>query len=274
MPELPEVENILQSLRRALLKKNVVRIESLRQDFCPHEDKLRRMEGCVVTALKRRGKWLLMELNNQYSLLLHLGMSGRIILLKADSSNPKYALFRIVFEDEDTLAYCDMRRFGKFVIIPTCQVYGYKAIKSLGVEPLGKDLDVTLLSEMLSKSKQQIKDFLLDQKKIAGIGNIYANEILFDSKISPFKPAQALNDKEILSLYESIQRILRKAIAGGGSSINSYVKPSGEEGAFQLKHQVYGRQGKACCLCSASIRKEKQHGRSTYFCPQCQKGQE
>jgi len=271
MPELPEVENILQCLRKKLLKKNIVKIENLRKDFIHHEDKLQGIRGCTVTSLKRRGKWLLMELNNHNSLVLHLGMSGRFILLKADSPNPKYALFRIIFDNGNALVYCDMRRFGRFEIIPTSQVDKYKSIKSLGVEPLEKDLDITLLSRILSKSKQQIKDFLLDQKKIAGIGNIYANEILFASKIDPFKPAHTLDEEEIIRLYESMQKVLKEAIAEGGSTINSYTIPSGEQGSFQFKHQVYGRKGKSCYHCSTSIWKEKQHGRSTYFCPQCQK---
>jgi len=270
MPELPEVENILQSLEKAVLGKKILRVEILRQDSFLNNKKLQNIKGGSITAINRRGKWLLMQLDNGCTLLFHLGMTGRLTLLKQGSQPPKYALLSFFLKGGKNLIFSDMRRFGRFEKLATSEVIDFKALKSLGAEPFTKDFDISLLAAILGKSKRQIKDFLLDQGRIAGIGNIYSCEILFDSKISPFKPADKLTAEEINRLYQSIHKILSQAIAEGGSTVKSYVNPAGKRGSFQIRHQVYGREGKTCLLCSTSIRREKQHGRSTFFCPKCQ----
>jgi formamidopyrimidine-DNA glycosylase len=271
MPELPEVENIVQGLRKIILKKRLVKLESFRDDFFACRKKMVEVEKGIIREAKRRGKWIIIEMDDNNALLLHLGMSGQLIFAKGDCPIPKYALLEFVLEHGERLFYCDMRRFGKFDIIPIQQLCDCKPLKDLGVEPLTKDLDRILLSEMLNKSKRQIKDFLLDQKKIAGLGNIYACEILFDSKISPFKPANALTMNEVNRLCKSIQQVLKRAVEKGGSTIKNYVNATGEKGSYQLSHKVYGREGEKCFFCSTTIKREKQHGRSTYFCPECQK---
>ncbi len=271
MPELPEVENIVQGLRKIILKKRLVKLQSFRDDFFACMEKMAELEKGIIQDIKRRGKWIIIEIDGNNALLLHLGMSGQLIFAKGDCPTPKYTLLEFVLENGERLFYSDMRRFGKFDIIPIQQLCHCKPLKDLGVEPLTEDLDSILLSEKLNKSKRQIKDFLLEQNKIAGLGNIYVCEILFDSKISPFKPADALTFGEVSRLCESIKRVLKQAVEKGGSTISSYVNATGERGSYQLSHKVYGREGEKCLFCSATIKREKQHGRSTYFCPECQK---
>lgn len=271
MPELPEVENIVQGLRKIILKKRLLKLQSFRNDFFSCRGKMPELGKGIIQDIKRRGKWIIIEIDDNNALLLHLGMSGQLIFAKRDCPAPKYTLLEFVLENGERLFYCDMRRFGTFEIIPTQQLCYCKALKYLGVEPLENGFDKNLLFEMLKKSKRQIKDVLLDQSKIAGIGNIYGCEILFGSKISPFKPANALNIKAAERLHHSMQKILKHAVEQGGSTIKSYVNTAGEAGSYQLCHKVYGREGEKCFICSATIKREKQHGRSTYFCPECQK---
>lgn len=253
MPELPEVERMVMGLKR-LKGEKIKGIEIL-------DDRLKGVEGFkerVIRKIYRRGKCIIFDFNPSLSLVTHLGMTGRFSFNRDSHTR---AIFK--FENRN-LYFVDTRRFGSIRILQ-------KPLSRLGWEPLDKKFNTENLLDELRKSKRRIKNFLMDQHRIAGIGNIYANEILFKSGIHPERRAHTLSKAEVSLLVRTTKEILKKAIKERGTTIRDYKDPEGREGRFQDFLMVYGKEGEPCKRCGSPIRRIRQGGRSTYLCERCQK---
>lgn len=273
MPELPEVETIRRGLIRTVRGKRIKNIAiSLPKIVRRHASKkevINKARGKIVVNVKRRGKSLLFILNSSDVLIFRLGMTGQMLW-----SHPQFPLNKdkhthliIDFGEGERLLFKDIRQFGEVYI--TTKEHIEKTLK-MGVEPLDKGFTLVILKHITSSSVK-IKHLLMDQKKIAGIGNIYSDEILFEAGIHPFKKASLLKGKELKKLYRAISSVLNEAIACKGDTIAQYRNIFGESGQYQNFHRVYQREGEPCHRCSTPIRKVKISGRSWHFCPHCQK---
>ena len=281
MPELPEVETVRLALDRALAGRKIktvdVRSKGLRKPF-PKNLKAR-LGGCKILGCTRRAKYALMEMDNGDVLVIHLGMSGRIALHdKSTLYKPeKHDHLVMTFDNGLRLAFNDARRFGMVLLMAKNKLTEHAAFKSLGPEPLEKAFTGAVLARALAGRKTAIKAALLDQRIVAGLGNIYVSEALFDAGISPLRLAGALSQKEAAALCASIKKVLKNAVAAGGSTLKDYKRPDGELGYFQHSFTVYDRAGRACSGCNCSISKTGgikrivQGGRSTFYCSRRQK---
>ena len=266
MPELPEVETAKRQL-------NVVCGSTISKVIVTKDVKLRipvpsvalkKLVGKTVTEIKRRGKYIFLHCGSKF-LVCHFGMTGMIFL----NRQTPHLIFKLVFDDGSYIAYCDTRRFGAVHVINDADVKDFIINTGVGVEPLTKNFNSAYLKDLLAAYKMPIKEFLLNQGFIAGIGNIYASEVCFAAKLSPFRPANECLSKSKL-LVKVIKRILRAAIENGGSTVNSYSTPNGEQGHAQFSHKVYGKASTKC-ECGAYITKANQKGRSTFYCARCQR---
>lgn len=266
MPELPEVETIKRDLEKVILGKKITEV-------CVHNPKVIRepqvsgfkkgIEGQTVKNILRRAKVLILELSNGKSLVIHLKMTGQLVYPGGGKNS------RVVFHlsGGEMLDFNDQRLFAELRLLDDWR--SLKFIKGLGPEP--KELSVESFKEMLKNKKTKIKPLLMDQTFISGIGNLYAAEILFQAKIDPARRANDLADKEKELLFKAMNAILDAAIRHAGSSIDDYVRVSGEKGGYVKYHKVYGRGGEPCLVCKTTIQRVSQGGRGTYFCPKCQK---
>lgn len=279
MPELPEVETVMRGLRPALEGKVIARAQVHRPDlrFPLPPGLARRLTGARVLGFRRRGKYILMRLEGGDSLLIHLGMSGRMVIGHA-GSNAETAHEHIVLETADgaRVGFVDPRRFGSVDLVRTSDEERHKLLAGMGPEPLGDDFTVASLSASLAGKKTPIKAALLDQRVVAGLGNIYVCEALFRAGISPQRLAKTIPGARAARLVPEIKATLAEAIAAGGSSLRDYVQPDGELGYFQHAWKVYGREGEPCERCPgppgcAGIRRIVQSGRSTFYCPRTQR---
>lgn len=259
MPELPEVETIVKALKSKLEGKILKTLEILDKKIIKDKFSPQEFKNQKLILLQRKGKYIIFHFRNK-KIIFYLGMTGKMIL---NSSPDKYTRIILKFNDDQALLQ-DKRKFSSIY-------FEEKVINKLGIEPLSKEFTFNYLKEKLNKSKQNIKCLLMDQKKIAGLGNIYAQEILFLSKINPFKKCDELPDKEIKYLYKNIQKILNKAIKLKGTTISDYRNAEDQEGKYQRELKVYGRENEPCFICNSKIKRVKQGGRSTYFCNTCQK---
>ena len=212
---------------------------------------------------------MILDFENANSIIIHLGMSGRLKIIKSKKLRDKHDHLVIKFNNNSQLLYNDPRRFGFIDIFESDKINNVRYIKKLGVDALDKNLTTEYLHNRFNKSEVLIKQLLLNQHIVAGIGNIYASEILFDAKISPLRKGSSLEKYQIGTIIRSIRKILNKAIKYGGSSINDYVSPDGTLGNFQNKFNVYGQEGLK--IKGYKIKKEVLYGRSTFFCPEIQK---
>lgn len=279
MPELPEVETVMRGLQQRLEGRTIVHAVAHRPDLrWPLPTGLQqRLTGARVTSFRRRGKYILMRLNGGDSVLLHLGMSGRMVLTPVRPNQPTLHE-HLVLETNDgwRMGFVDPRRFGSVDLVATAREDGHKLLAGLGPEPLDRTFTVASLSASLASKKTPIKAALLDQKVIAGLGNIYVSEALFRAGISPQRSAHTVPGARAARLVPAIKETLREAIAAGGSSLRDYVQPDGELGYFQKAWKVYGREGEACEHCPGppackGIRRITQSGRSTFYCPRTQR---
>ena len=279
MPELPEVETVMRGLQQRLEGRIIVRATAHRPDLrWPLPEGLqKRLTGARVTGFRRRGKYILMRLSDGDSVLLHLGMSGRMVLtpLRPNLPTPHEHL---VLETDDgwRLGFVDPRRFGSVDLVPTPQEDTHRLLAELGPEPLDPTFSPARLAASLAGKRTPIKAALLDQKVVAGLGNIYVCEALFRARISPQRSAHTIPGIRAARLVPAIKDTLREAIAAGGSSLRDYVQPDGELGYFQHAWKVYGREGEACERCPgrpacAGIRRITQSARSTFYCPRTQR---
>jgi formamidopyrimidine-DNA glycosylase len=279
MPELPEVETVMRGLRQRLEGRVIVSAIAHRPDLrWPMPAGLqKRLTGARVTGFRRRGKYILMRLAGGDSVLLHLGMSGRMVLTPVRPNQPTLHE-HLVLETNDgwRMGFVDPRRFGSVDLVPTRQEDGHKLLAGLGPEPLEPDFSPARLSAVLAGKRTPIKAALLDQKVVAGLGNIYVSEALFRAQLSPLRSAHTISGTRAVRLVPAIKDTLNEAIAAGGSSLRDYVQPDGELGYFQHAWKVYGREGEACERCPGrpacpGIRRVTQSARSTFYCSRSQR---
>jgi len=269
MPELPEVETTVKGLSVILNQKiSNAKIHTSKLRFKIPNNIVNILRNSKISNLRRIAKFIIIDFDTYYSLVIHLGMSGRLKTISSNYKRIKHDHFVLYFESKNTLIYHDPRKFGFIDIVKTKDLQKKKYIMSLGVDALSLDLTAQMIFKKISKSEVPIKQILLNQKIIAGIGNIYASEILFDSKISPLSLGKDLEISLILKLIKSIRKILKKAIRYGGSSIRDYRSTDGTLGNFQSNFKVYNKEGKK--IGDDEVKKIIQYGRSTFYCPKLQ----
>ncbi len=270
MPELPEVEILRSELRSHVLGRQVKElvIPEGREGDCPVTQWKAALEGGTIVEVERRGKMLLLHLNSGFSLVVHLMMVGQLLLSSLHGGEPQDVCLVLDF-GEDRLSLGQVHL--KFVhLVCTRELEELPELQKLGCDPLGEEFTALLLGELLAGRKGKIKSFLLDQRYIAGIGNTYADEILFQAGISPVRAACSLTGEEVQTLYLSIVRTLRRGLELGGSSEMAFVHLDGSKGSFQEQFRVKGRKGEPCFVCGTAIERISVGGRGTYFCPSCQ----
>ena len=275
MPELPEVETVCRGLSTALTGARIVRLDQHRADLrLPLPANLSaRVQGRQIRAIKRRAKYILIALAGAETLLIHLGMSGRMVIGHDSTTRDKHDHLIFHMDNGLSVRFNDPRRFGLCDLARDEDLPQHKFLAHLGVEPLGDGLTPAVFGAALHGKKTSIKDALMDQRRVVGIGNIYASEALFHARITPQRAAGSLRKAEIAQLIPAIQQVLHAAIAAGGSSLRDYRQADGELGYFQHQFAVYDRAGQACPACNCDIAKTggiqriTQGGRSTYFCP-------
>jgi formamidopyrimidine-DNA glycosylase len=283
MPELPEVETVRRGLAPAMegfvISRAQVNRPDLRWPF--PENMAARLTGKRVLRLRRRSKYILADLDSGETALIHLGMSGRMLV----SGDPLGQFVHghpapekhdhVVFEMENgaRITFNDPRRFGAMDLFPTADGDSHPLLAAIGPEPLGNSFDENYLVTALSNRNTPMKSALLDQKTVAGLGNIYVCEALFRSKIHPARPARRVSKDRISRLVPVIRDVLSDAIRAGGSSLRDFRQADGELGYFQHSFDVYGREGEPCRFadCQSTIRRIVQSGRSTFYCPTCQR---
>jgi formamidopyrimidine-DNA glycosylase len=277
MPELPEVETVMRGLKPAVEGRRLTSVETRRADLrAPFPENFEsRLTGRRVQRLWRRAKYIMADLDDGETLVIHLGMSGRMQVYKPAGDAIGIGKHDHVIFSTDApaqIVFTDHRRFGLMTIVQTESVESHKLFKGLGVEPLSKQFDADYLGKILKGKKTPIKSALLDQRVIAGIGNIYACEALWRSRIRPKRRAARLKPANLDLLAHAIKEVLKEAVVAGGSSLRDHRQTNGELGYFQKTFSVYDREGEACVRrgCDGTIKRIVQSGRSTFFCPSCQ----
>ena len=274
MPELPEVETIVADLRPHLTGRTIVSCELLFPTIVRHPEPevfIDSVAGMRIAGMRRRGKFILMDLENDLELVVHLGMTGQLRLVDADTplSNHTHVIFTL--DDARHLRYRDPRRFGRLLLGTHESLLASKKMPRLGPEPIDVDFGAEDLYRSLRKRRTSLKAVLLDQAAIAGVGNIYADESLHRARLRPDRLAGGLSRKSVQRLHESLRDSLRTAIINRGSSVDTYRDAWGEMGGQQEKLQVYGRAGEPCFTCGRPLALIRLAGRSTVFCRRCQK---
>ncbi|MEJ7622798.1 MAG: bifunctional DNA-formamidopyrimidine glycosylase/DNA-(apurinic or apyrimidinic site) lyase [Pyrinomonadaceae bacterium] len=276
MPELPEVELIARSLERFVTGRTITSAKLLRQRLAPDvspEDFGKHLQGRTIRFVHRRGKHILIDLTGDVTLIVHLRMSGRFSILPTEKENPKFTHAAFHFEDGERLVFDDQRHFGLMKIVDTPSLREDREIKKLGPEPFSEEFSIDYFGGMLRLSRRTLKEFLLDQTKVVGVGNIYASEALFAAGVHPSLPAHRLSKPKIIRLRESILAVLSDAISFGAALD---VDPENLEGSYfssggEHSWSVYDREKQPCRNCNEPIARLKQGGRSTYFCRKCQR---
>jgi formamidopyrimidine-DNA glycosylase len=276
MPELPEVELVTKSLNQLVKGRKIIVAELLRERLAPFNSAAEfaeKLKDAVIMSVHRRGKHILFDLDNSNTLIAHLRMSGRFLLLPIERDLPKFSHAVFYLEDETRLVFSDQRHFGFMRVVETAKLYETKELKSLAPEPFSDDFNEKYLRETLKNSKRNIKIVLLDQTKVLGLGNIYASEAMFLARINPKLSADKISARKASVLFEKIREVLDESIAHG-STLN--VNPENIDGSyygggFENHWRVYDRENEPCVNCETPIKRIVQSGRSTYFCPKCQK---
>lgn len=301
MPELPEVETVKRGLAPHLEGQTIAGVTLNRPDLrLPFPQRMaERVQGASILPLSRRAKYLLIPLSTGETLVLHLGMSGRVVVEQGEQADGPGRFYykagvappapdgrstargadRLVQHDHALIAlssgarliFNDPRRFGFMLLHASEKLGELPAFAGLGVEPLGNDFSQAALKALLKGRKTPVKLALLDQRLIAGLGNIYVCEALFRARIHPARAAGALSEKEIAALFPAIRQVLEEAIEAGGSTLRDYRSADGALGYFQHSFAVYGREGEACTACGAPLVRTAQGGRSTFYCEACQR---
>ena len=279
MPELPEVETVRRGLLPRMVGHRIAKLTQRRKDLrVPLPTKFaQRVENRTIVGIDRRAKYLLMRLDDGHTLIVHLGMSGRMTLHDAKSAaeHPFGRHDHVVFDMDDgwQVRFNDARRFGLMLLVPTEGVAKHKAFKGLGPEPLDAEFDGAVLAARLKGRRTPIKAALLDQKTLVGVGNIYACEALYLSGISPRRSAHTVQGDRADRLVAAIRQVLLRSIDDGGSTLRDHVQPGGELGYFQTRFKVYDRAGAPCPTrdCGHLVKRLVQGGRSTFYCAHCQR---
>lgn len=280
MPELPEVETVRRGLAPHLVGRRIVRVDQRRPDlrWPMPPDLVQVLTGAQVTGLRRRSKYILADLDRDAALLLHLGMSGRVRIEGEGLGQfhhdpavlPRHDHLVLTTEDGTTITLNDARRFGAVDLVRS---QDHPLLAALGPEPLDEDFTPARLAAALAGRRTPIKAALLDQRIVAGLGNIYVCEALFRAGIHPTRPAGRIGPERVARLHAAIREVLWQAIEAGGSSLRDHRQTSGELGYFQHSFRVYGREGQPCLRegCGGTLKRIVQGGRSTWYCPACQR---
>jgi len=301
MPELPEVEHVVRALRSRIVGRLIIATDvRLPKLIAPVSPSLfdRKLKGATITGVGRRGKYILIELARKGTLpygratapaggrrgqrparkqglvlAVHLRMTGKFLYLGVDDDLPKHAHAIFFFDNERRLIFRDQRQFGVMKLVARSQLIKTKGISELAPEPFSDDFSVEYLKNVFARSRRSLKTLLLDQTRVLGLGNIYAGEALFRAGTNPFKPASELSSRRIPRLHRAIRDVLRAAISGSSTSRIKLENPNGFSygEAFGKVWQVYEREGESCFKCGARIRRLTHGGRSTYWCPKCQR---
>jgi formamidopyrimidine-DNA glycosylase len=272
MPELPEVETIRRGLVPLLVGRRVleitVRERRLREPIAVRG--LTRLRGATITGIRRRSKYLLLDTDARMTLLIHLGMTGQLWV--ADAERPRRAHEHVVvaLDDGRQLRYADARRFGLLRLLKSDLLHCDPRLKDLGPEPLDAALTAETLYRVTRGRKKPIKNFLMDTRSIAGVGNIYACEALYRSRVGPKRPVGKISRASWEDLLANLREVLNEAISAGGTTLRDFLNADGDAGYFAISLRVYDREGKACRRCGARIRRIIQAGRSTFYCSRCQ----
>ncbi len=276
MPELPEVEVVRRGLKPHLQGRTIIDVrhdgKKLRTEV-PYLDMQTYLRGAEIVALKRRAKYLILEMSNSVLLIIHLGMTGNLGLLP--KSTPEAAHDHVAWQLDNglELRFNDVRRFGSISLIKTEQRASLEDtfFKTTGPEPFDPDFNAAYLYKKASGRSMPVKNFIMNNSVVAGIGNIYANESLFAAGIRPTRPVGKIGRKKWAYLIEKIRGILTRAISCGGSTISDFIGASGKKGYFQIAFCVYGKKDQQCPQCQAAIKTIKLGGRASFFCPRCQR---
>jgi len=280
MPELPEVETVRAGLERSLVGRRYAHVEARRPDlrFPIPADLATRLEGHQVVRVNRRAKYLQIVQDDGTVVILHLGMSGKVNLApqpEAGDHEPPAKHDHLVFglDNGSRMVFNDPRRFGFIALSTKAELEDHDYFNGMGPEPLGNSFNAEVLSAALKGKGSPIKAALLDQRVVAGLGNIYVCEALFDSGISPRRKASSVGGKRAERLVPAIKDVLQRAIRAGGSTLKDYAHLDGESGYFQHNFRVYGREGEPCVTagCDHQVQRITQSGRSTFFCSSCQR---
>ena len=276
MPELPEVETVSLALSKVVINAKILKIQIFRSDLrWKIKNSLKKdLQNDFFKQPFRRGKFILVPTINENIFLIHLGMSGQIKIRENSETLLKHDHVRITIKSNNDkiyfITYNDPRRFGYIDLFNNREINQHFLLKKLGVEPLEKELNVDYLETIFKKKTKSIKETLMDQSVIAGIGNIYASEILFKAKINPYRSVQTLKREEIKSIIKATRQILQKSIKVGGTTLQNHLQPNGKLGYFVQKLRVYGKNNKKCKRCKYLISVSIISNRSTYFCNNCQ----
>ena len=274
MPELPEVETVCRALSKVIKNSRIKKIEFYRKDLrWQVKDNLEvTLKNNIFIDPYRRGKYILIPTNTDKIFLIHLGMSGQIRIKKKDIVQ-KHDHMRLIVENNNKhfiITYNDSRRFGYIDLFKKKELREHFLLSKIGVEPLGRELTIEYLQNNFKKRVINIKNALIDQKIIAGIGNIYASEILYKAKINPLRKVNSLSQNDLNSIITYTKIILKKSIDVGGTTIRDHMQPDGSLGYFKQKLQVYGKTNEKCKTCNSFIVKEVISNRSTFICRHCQ----
>lgn len=276
MPELPEVELVARSLDTIVSGKKIVASELLRLRLvpdCTPADFSRLLDHSTINFVHRRGKHILFDLDNGQTLITHLRMSGRFLHLPVESENPKFTHAIFYLESETKLVFDDQRHFGLMKIVDTARVHETESIEKLAPEPFSDEFSPCYLRAQLRSSKRSLKEFLIDQTKVCGLGNIYAAEVMFLAKLNPEQPANTVSAAKSVILHDKVRQVLNEAVSLGATleidetNIGGSIYGSGSDWVWR----VYDREGEECVVCKMPISRIRQGGRSTYFCKRCQR---
>lgn len=274
MPELPEVEVLRRSLEPHLVGDRIVRVEvrnpALREPVRPRE-LARRSTGRTVEALRRRAKYLLIDLEGGQTVVVHLGMSGRLTLVPGEAPLEPHEHVALHLASGRRLRLRDPRRFGLLFALPAREIPGDPHFAHLGVEPLEPGFTGGLLAREASGRRGPVKPFLMDATVVVGLGNIYATEALFRAGVHPLRSVSRISPARWDRIAEASVAVLRQAIHEGGTTLNDFADGEGRSGYFQVLLGVYDREGEPCLACKAPVRRIVQAGRSTFYCPRCQR---
>jgi formamidopyrimidine-DNA glycosylase len=271
MPELPEVETVVRGLRTPLIGHTITKVVIIwpRSVGAPDADTfVQRLTGATITGVGRRGKWIVIELSGEQNLLIHLRMTGQLMLEPTDCPGNEYARVILYLDSGRRLRFSDMRKFGRVILTEDVN----EVLGDLGPEPLTEDFTLQKFKHMLAQRSGRIKPLLLNQRFLAGLGNIYVNEALWQAGVHPLRPANSLSSAEVEALYHAIRAVLRAAIDEGGTTLDNgnFRQANGEAGEFASQLQVYDREGAPCACCGTPVERITVGQRGTYFCPCCQ----
>ncbi len=270
MPELPEVETVVRGLRR-LIGRRITDVEVRWERAVAAPDVgtfVRRLRGRRIEEIRRRGKWVVIRLDGGLFLLVHLRMSGRLVVSQSGPTDDRHLRVVLSLDGGSQLLFSDPRKFGRMALVEDPD----EVLEGLGPEPLDEGFTVERLRGQLAGRRARLKSLLLDQRVVAGLGNIYTDEVLWRAELHPLRRADRLTDEEVARLHRAIREVLREAIAGRGTTLEDgrYVGADGRPGDFAPRLAVYRRTGQPCPRCGTPIQRIRVGGRGTHFCPQCQ----